>query len=159
MSGRELSHIPIDLRKRLTFLTTQYLTGTDKQPEYKYLQASDVRRQVQQAPSYEQPVYPKKYWNKPPLPLQAQPPYKEFPIVPSPRNGSASRNYVHPDPPGPVRAFYNDGDRSKFDVGFHDEKEPPRGPREGRPYMDSPFSLAPYLPAPTYTDTSTIHRP
>jgi hypothetical protein len=161
---RDVSHIPSDIRKRkfLTIFTfaTQYTTGIDDKPEYKYLEASDVRRQVQEAPSTpsSKTKYPVKYHNNSPLPLRAQPSYKEFPVVPSPHQGSTPVNYVHGEP-GPVRAFYDENDLSEFDVGFHDPQKPPLGPRNGKPYPNRPYTLATYRPAPTYIDTSTIKRP
>ncbi|UQC89629.1 uncharacterized protein CLUP02_15160 [Colletotrichum lupini] len=52
--------------------------------------------------------------------------------------------------PGPVRAFYNENDRSTFDVGYKDVTLAPRGPRNGRQHGNSNFSLATYHPAPTH---------
>lgn len=128
-------------------------------PNYKYLQASDVRRQVRQAPPQHRSTgkYPQPYGNRPPLPLSAAPPYTEYPIVPSPRDGSAPCNYTGGNP-GPVRAFYNNDDRERFDVGYHDPNRPPVAPRNGRSHASTPYSLAEYRPAPTYTNTSDIRR-
>ncbi|KAK6065698.1 hypothetical protein SCUP234_12459 [Seiridium cupressi] len=129
-----------------------YQTGATQQ-EYRYLEASDVRRQVREAPSIDRSVggYPKTYHNQPPQPLRAQQPYKEYPIVPSPQGGSAPGNHRAGRRPGPVRAFYNDADRTKFDVGYHDANSAPAGPRDGREFMNTNYSLGKYYPAPTYT--------
>ncbi|OTA92449.1 hypothetical protein M434DRAFT_12379 [Hypoxylon sp. CO27-5] len=133
-----------------------YQTGTTE-PEYQYLAAADVRRQVREAPLAlnSSGRYPSIYHNKPPLPLRSQPPYREFPIVPSPQGGSAPGNYRY-DKPGPVRAFYNDNNRTQFDVGYHDPNRATRGPRDGREFADTHFSLAQYHPAPTYTNVRHV---
>lgn len=140
-------------------LTRQYETGIT-QPQYQYLQASDVRRQVQEAPTNIRSVgaYPKTYHNQPPEPLRAQPPFREYPVVPSPANGSPAGNYTGGNP-GPTRAFYNNNDRSTFDVGYHDSTRAPLGPRNGRAHTNTPYSLAKYVPAPDFIDTSTLRRP
>lgn len=72
--------------------------------------------------------------------------------MPSPRNGSAPRNFTSRDPAGPIRAFYNNNDRREFDVGYHDAERAPVAPRRGRPYVSRPYTLAEYVPAPTYTE-------
>ncbi|KEZ44243.1 hypothetical protein SAPIO_CDS3186 [Scedosporium apiospermum] len=132
-----------------------YVTGRDE-PDCKYFQASDVRRQVQQAPTTPRRFvkYLNRYHNGPRPLLHARRPFKEYPIAPSHQNGSAPGNFVCGDP-GPVRAFYSESDRSEFDIGY---REPPRGLRKGKKHPDAPYSLASYHPAPTYTDTSTIGR-
>ncbi|KAK8075342.1 hypothetical protein PG997_010005 [Apiospora hydei] len=129
------------------------------QTEYIYLQASDVRRQVQQAPSAQRSVgkYPGNYNNNPPLPLSSKTPRREFPINPSPAPGETPRNYQGGQP-GPIRAFYNDQDRTKFDVGYKDASKPPRGPRNGSAHPNLNYSLATYHPAPTVTDTSKAKK-
>ena len=141
----------------------QYRTYSPQKREYEYLEASDVRRQVREAPSRpsRRNPYPKYYGNKPPLDLQAQPPYREYPVVPTPTSASSRRNYgEHRANPGPVRAFYNENDRDRggFDVGFHDARLPTTGPRDGAEDRRSHFSLATYREAPTYTDTATLRR-
>ncbi|KAK8016827.1 hypothetical protein PG993_015016 [Apiospora rasikravindrae] len=132
-----------------------YETGVTDQPECTVLQASDVRRQVQEAPKLMKSVgkYPGHYNNNPPLPLSANKPYREFPVVPSPAPGRTPQNYRGGEP-GPIRAFYNEQDRSHFDVAYKDATKPPRGPRNGSPYPNSNFSLATYHAAPTVVDTS-----
>ncbi|KAI1389651.1 uncharacterized protein F4822DRAFT_427992 [Hypoxylon trugodes] len=130
-----------------------YQTRTP-QEEYRYLQAADVRRQVQQAPPTLYSTrgrYPVEHYNEPPKPLSAQQPWWEYPIVPSPQNGSAPGNYGSSSRPGPVRAFYNNGDRSRFDVGYHDLNEAPLGPRRDKAFPNTPYTLGQYHPAPTYS--------
>jgi hypothetical protein len=137
----------------------QYRTGAEPQ-EYRHHQASDVRRQVEEAPRQDgqrSSLYPKEYHNNPPQPLSARGPYSEYPIRPSPRDGAAPSNYTS-GCPGPVRAFYNNDSRSEFDVGYHDSFLPPRGPRNGREHPNSNYSLASYHPGPDYTDNSTYRR-
>ncbi|KAK1465877.1 hypothetical protein CMEL01_11869 [Colletotrichum melonis] len=138
-----------------------YQGSSSHDPNQRYYQASDVRRQVREAPAglAAQRHYPRVYHNQPPLPLSSAPPYREFPIVPSPQDGSTPKNFTRSDPtPGPVRAFYNENDRSTFDVGYKDVTLAPRGPRNGRQHGNSNFSLATYHPAPTHVDCSSVKR-
>ncbi|KAK8008385.1 hypothetical protein PG991_010936 [Apiospora marii] len=111
-----------------------YETNITDAAEYTYLEASDVRRQVQEAPSRlrSQGGYPKVYRNNPPLPLSSSGPHVEYPIVPSPLPGEAGANYRRGTPPGPVRAIYSEGDRSRFDVGFHDQAKASLLPQTGQ---------------------------
>ncbi|KAK7962080.1 uncharacterized protein PG986_002905 [Apiospora aurea] len=131
-----------------------YETGVTDRPQFTYLQASDVRRQVQQAPAQfgAEARYPRPYHNNPPEPLTSQAPHREFPIVPSPAPGQAPSNFQRGMPYGPVRAFYNENDRTQFDAGYHDDTRPPTGPRKGSQYPKSPYSLATYHPGPTASD-------
>ena len=101
-----------------------------------------MRRQVQQALARLQSegAYPRRYFNRTPQDLSAQPPYMEYPITPSPQSGSAPSNYRRGVEPGPVRAFYNNGDRSKFDVGYHDPARAPTG-REMGGNIRAPLTL------------------
>ncbi|KAF6835855.1 hypothetical protein CMUS01_05636 [Colletotrichum musicola] len=117
-------------------------TASSTTHEYKRFEAAEVRRQVREAPPFEGQTkgYPKEYHNDPSLPLTAEPQCTEYPIVPT-----AGGNYRR-GRPGPVRAFYNDSDRENFDLAYHDDSRPPIGPREGRDYKRSPFSLARYHP-------------
>ncbi|KAK4241037.1 hypothetical protein C8A03DRAFT_12684, partial [Achaetomium macrosporum] len=123
---------------------------------YKYLQASDVRRQVREAPSENASVgrYPKPFSNHEALSLSSKAPHREFPLTPTPGTSSNSaRNYRGGDP-GPVRAVYNDRDRSSVDVAYHDPNGAPVGPRNGRANPSTPYAMAKYRESPTYTDTS-----
>ncbi|KAK7984723.1 hypothetical protein PG988_002345 [Apiospora saccharicola] len=128
-----------------------YETSITDDPEYTYLEASDVERQVLEAPTRRQSQggYPKAYRNDPPLPLSSPGPHLEYPIVPSPRLGQAGVNYQRGSAPGPVRAIFNETDRSRFDVGFHDDTKAPPRPQKGKGYQNSPFSLATYHPGGT----------
>ncbi|KAK3900098.1 hypothetical protein C8A05DRAFT_36267 [Staphylotrichum tortipilum] len=80
-----------------------------------------VRRQVQNAPprsSLEH--YPKfhigyEHWGGD-YKLRARLPWVEFPIL----NNRTGRVWSRGGPPGPVRAVYNDADRRKFDIIYHD---------------------------------------
>ncbi|KAK7983546.1 hypothetical protein PG989_010948 [Apiospora arundinis] len=135
-----------------------YETGVDDdQPEFKYLQASDVRRQVQQAPKEMKSagIYPRYYGNKPYQPLSSPAPHREFPIAPSPQPGEAPRNWQPGRKPGPVRAFYNEQDRGQFDVGYHDPSRPPTGPQNGAAEVKRPYSLATYHPGPANVNANT----
>src|SRR6478609_673924 len=99
----------------------KYETKCDE-PEYKYLKASDVRGQVVQFPLQQPPSdsnkgcnnYPKQFHNKEGLPLSAQPPYTEFPIMSTQRSLGDHAIYVggtgENTDPGPVRALYNEND-------------------------------------------------
>ncbi|KFH40801.1 hypothetical protein ACRE_085040 [Hapsidospora chrysogenum ATCC 11550] len=162
--GEEYTGDPQDMgTPAFTRTGSFYRTYSPQKREYEYLEASDVRRQVREAPSRpsRRNPYPRYYGNKPPLDLQAQPPYREYPIVPTPTSASSRRNYgEHRANPGPVRAFYNENDRDRggFDVGFHDARLPTTGPRDGAEDRRSHFSLATYREAPTYTDTATLRR-
>ncbi|KAF6820948.1 hypothetical protein CSOJ01_00383 [Colletotrichum sojae] len=122
-----------------------YSTGCDDQPLYKHLLASDVRRQVRQAPEYlhAQGKYPEVYENREPLQLQAEAPLTSHPIVPSP-----PRNWRSTNRPGPVRAVYNSNNREEFDVIYHDKNK-----QRGKDYdahgksKNAPFSLARHHPS------------
>jgi hypothetical protein len=51
-----------------------------------------------------------------------------------------------------VRAFYNNDDRTTLDVGFHDDRLAPSGPRAGAGNARRPFTQADHYPAPTVID-------
>ena len=96
--------------------------------------------------------YPKTFNNGEGLNLSSRRPHTEFPLTPSDgRSGNAYRG----GDPGPVRAFYNNGDRNTVDVGFHDQREAPRGPRDGSAHARTPYTRADHYPAPTRVDTSS----
>ncbi|KAI0393694.1 hypothetical protein F5Y17DRAFT_431456 [Xylariaceae sp. FL0594] len=128
--------------------TSAYYETKTKDPAYRFFEASDVRRQVAEAPSgdyYTEGAYPRPF-SPPPssgLRLRAQPPYREYPLIPSSSfaggAGTGYRSDIHR--PGPVRVFYNDDDRTRFDVGYQTTS---RG--EGR----TRYNLAVYHPAPTF---------
>ncbi|KAH0432386.1 hypothetical protein CcaCcLH18_06466 [Colletotrichum camelliae] len=111
-----------------------YSAHCEDEPQYDHLNAADIRRQVRQAPSepYSRGLYPHEYGNKPPLPLQAEPRWTEFPMKPSPSKGDRGNNYTG-GKPGPVRAIYNDDDREVFDVAYHDKTRPGRKSKNGKP--------------------------
>ncbi len=80
-----------------------------------------VRLQVLDAPP-RSPLtrYPKfhiglEHWGRD-YKLRARLPWVEFPIL----NNRTGRVWTRGDPPGPVRAVYNDTDRTKFDIIYHD---------------------------------------
>jgi len=101
------------------------------------MKASEVRRQVQQAPDKRQRLpppegskssrsylskYPETFKNKPEnfTNLQSKTPRKEYPLVAEP-----GKNWV-PRASGPaekVRGVYNSNDRNKIDVVYHNAKE------------------------------------
>lgn len=120
----------------------------------RHLRASDVSRQVQQAPNKRQRVPPpppapgsapaRSYLSKYPETfkdkektkgLQSKTPRKEYPIIPGPGNwvpgvsGTADK----------VRAVYNNNDRTTFDVVYHDVK------KSSNAFEN--FSVANYRPA------------
>lgn len=141
---------PPNLKEVCLTTLIQYSTGCDDQPRYKHLLASDVRRQVREAPDYlhAQGKYPEAYENREPLHLQAQTPFTSHPIVPSPRTGSPPRNWRSTNRPGPVRAVYNSTNRETFDVIYHDKNK-----QRGKDYdthgksKQASFSLARYHPS------------
>ncbi|AEO59740.1 hypothetical protein MYCTH_96108 [Thermothelomyces thermophilus ATCC 42464] len=104
--------------------------------------ARSVREQVRAAPSPGDPgdaQYPKyhggyEHWEHI-YKLRSKPPWVEFPIL-THRNG---RIWTQGQPPGPVRAVYNNADRSKFDVVYHDRSAARRG-------VDNGFTKAIYRP-------------
>ncbi|EHL00131.1 hypothetical protein M7I_3891 [Glarea lozoyensis 74030] len=124
--------------------TGSYYRSRVKETEYWYLQASDVRRQVQQAPAKanSRGRYPVKYGNEPYQSLSAQQLFTEFPIMRSPQNGLAPTNYANGQKPGPIRAFYNEGDRMVFDVGYHDPARASECKQVEGQDEKTPFSLA-----------------
>lgn len=123
-----------------------------------------MRRQARQAPDRiaSSGPYPKHFNNGERMPLTAQPPLREYPIVPSPRDGAPGGNYTGYNgqyEPGRTRAIYNAHDRTVVDVAYHDRSQPPRGPREGRTHARTPYAMATYHPAATYTDLTPDHDP
>ncbi|KAK1699905.1 hypothetical protein BDP55DRAFT_645284 [Colletotrichum godetiae] len=77
----------------------------------------------------------------------------------SPQNGSAPKSFTRATPEsGPVRAFYNEDDRTVFDVGYKDVSPAPRGPQNGARHANLNFSLATYHPAATPVNCSTVKR-
>jgi hypothetical protein len=119
-----------------------------------------VRRQVKEAPPRTRAhgKYPAVFHNDEKLPLSSKGTHFEFPIKPSSGVVAGSSGFQGGGPPGPVRAFYNNRDRTTFNIGFKDSSKPPRGPRNGRPEPNLPYSLGIYHPAPTFTDTSKYQR-
>ncbi|KAK3308015.1 uncharacterized protein B0T15DRAFT_508533 [Chaetomium strumarium] len=138
-----------------------YYETNSNNEEFKYLKASDVRRQAQQAPAQNASVgrYPKPFANHEKLNLTSQGPHKEFPLSPSPgastsTSGKPPSNYRGGDP-GPVRAVYSD-DRKSVDVVYHDPNGAPVAPRKGRAKPSTPYAMAKYRESPTYADTSNV---
>ncbi|KAF9872697.1 hypothetical protein CkaCkLH20_09876 [Colletotrichum karsti] len=142
-----------------------------KEPEYQYLLASDVRRQVRQAPAYEKPPrgkrppgvppksgYPHEFFNDEELPLRTERPRSEFPILPSSGPGRPASNFRPGMEAGRVRAFYNEDDRSVFDVGYHRESTTDSGLRNDTNSVNTPFKLATYRPASYSSDTGEKRR-
>ncbi|KAI0852922.1 hypothetical protein F5Y00DRAFT_272512 [Daldinia vernicosa] len=92
-------------------------SGLDPGHKLHYLNAKDVRRQVQNAPSGQLPgtKYATTFHNREDLPnLKSTIPRLEFPLR---NDGSSYRRGA----PGPVRAIYNEDpeDRTNFDVVYH----------------------------------------
>lgn len=114
----------------------------------RYLNASEVRRQVQEAPnkkvripaasgpSARRPLakYPSTFKNTENLPLASQTPRQEYPVF-----STGSWNSEARDSAGLARAVYNNRDRAIFDVTYHD-------PRKGS-HNGGNVSIAPYRPA------------
>lgn len=109
--------------------------------------AASARRQVAEAPDKRPKVapvgggkrgklsdYPETIANREKLPLQAKSPWKGYPIVTDkPNYDPNARNSE-----GAVRGIYNNSDRSKFDVAYHD---PTKSEKFGENY-----SLGTYRP-------------
>ncbi|KAL2174889.1 uncharacterized protein P884DRAFT_272005 [Thermothelomyces heterothallicus CBS 202.75] len=130
--------------------------------------ARSVREQVRAAPSPGDPrdaQYPKhhsgyEHWEHI-YKLRSKPPWVEFPIL-THRNG---RVWTQGHPPGPVRAVYNDADRSKFDVVYHDRSAARRGVangftkaiyRPGRQPLNSPNRERTNVPDTSYHCTHVL---
>ncbi|KAI1460135.1 hypothetical protein F4805DRAFT_455074 [Annulohypoxylon moriforme] len=110
---------------------------TDLEPEddYRFLKASEVRRQVQAAPDKKQRLpprpgstskrrvlstYPETFRNLPEkLNLQAPKPHKEYPLTADPGQNWVEKVSGTADK---VRAIYSPHDRSQFDVVYHNPK-------------------------------------
>ncbi|KAI1634985.1 hypothetical protein F4809DRAFT_642939 [Biscogniauxia mediterranea] len=102
---------------------------------YRFLKASEVRRQVQAAPDKKQRLppppgstskrqnlskYPETFKNVPEnINLQAPRPHKEYPLTAEPGQNWVQRVSGTADK---VRAVYNPHDRSRFDVVYHNPK-------------------------------------
>ncbi|KAL7628331.1 hypothetical protein AAE478_002531 [Parahypoxylon ruwenzoriense] len=97
----------------------------------RWLKASEVRHQVEQAPSEAPQLssgrrgYPKNFCNNENFPqLQSREPRVEFPVLPGTgvytqeKMGGQGR-------PGPSRTIFNTRDRQSFDVAYHDRKAIP----------------------------------
>ncbi|KAL2151407.1 hypothetical protein VTH82DRAFT_6505 [Thermothelomyces myriococcoides] len=100
--------------------------------------ARDVRAQVQAAPSPrkgQKKGYPSGFGNQEGLDLQASKPLVHTPIIPG-----TSQPYQS-GPPGAHRVVYNDKDRSKCDVIYHDDSKP-----KSKNAKHAPFSKATYVP-------------
>ncbi|KAJ5014761.1 hypothetical protein K4K57_001070 [Colletotrichum sp. SAR 10_99] len=110
-----------------------YSAHCEDEPQYEHLNAADIRRQVRQAPSEPRSRghYPHQYNNRPPLPLQSERDWVEFPMKPSPSKGDRGNNYTG-GKPGPICAIYNDADREVFDVAYHDKTRSLPQPKNGR---------------------------
>jgi hypothetical protein len=94
----------------------------------RYIRASEARRQVLEAPDKRPRLpaetskrgklasYPETFKNREKLPLQAQSPWKEYPVMPSGSWDPATGKHGVKA----TRAIYNNGDRGTFDVIYHD---------------------------------------
>jgi hypothetical protein len=120
---------------------------------YKYLRASEARRQVAAAPARKirldpkegstskrknQSKYPKHFGNKENLKVQATKPdsINEYPMV---REHGGVYDQRDREAPGPSRAVYNNHDRTKFDIVYHNEKKSPN--------WHENMDIAPYRPS------------
>ncbi|BCS26989.1 uncharacterized protein APUU_60037A [Aspergillus puulaauensis] len=115
--------------------------------------ARDVRAQVQAAgPPASSPAkgrYPSDYWNHGnEVPnLSVPKPYMHVPI-----NPGQTKPFQRPTPSGAHRAVYNDNDRAKVDVIYHDPNKPiPAGSKF------RPFSKADYVPKAS--TAAATHQP
>ncbi|KAK4203417.1 hypothetical protein QBC40DRAFT_346273 [Triangularia verruculosa] len=119
------------------------LCGPPQDQILSHLPAAAVRSQVAAAPPFTgtryRGRYPHRYRGNFAQELEltlVQGALIGFPILRDVENG---RCYSHSGSPGPVRAVYNDHDRSRFEVVYHD----PSKPRRGRFH---PFSKGRYVP-------------
>ncbi|KAI8162297.1 hypothetical protein K4K49_000888 [Colletotrichum sp. SAR 10_70] len=149
----------LEHRRRRSPTPSHYETDCDN-PEYRFLLASDVRRQVRQAPSYHggNHGYPHQYFNRERLPVRSEAPRYEHPIMPSPGEGREPDNWRPGLIPGPVRAIYNEDDRTVFEVGYHERSAAPSGPHVGARQSNTPFRLARYHPTVDYRDEDENRR-
>ncbi|KAI8280042.1 hypothetical protein K4K60_005181 [Colletotrichum sp. SAR11_57] len=133
VARQEEADIEAERAQRRKSHDSYYSAHCEDEPQYDHLNAADIRRQVRQAPSehYSRGLCPHEYGNKPPLPLQAEPRWSEFPMKPSPSKGDRGNNYTGGNP-GPVRAIYNDDNREVFDVAYHDKTRPGRKSKNGK---------------------------
>ncbi|KAI1759617.1 hypothetical protein GGR53DRAFT_132735 [Hypoxylon sp. FL1150] len=109
---------------------------TDMEPNdsYRFLKASEVRRQVEAIPDKKQRLpppqgstskrrqlsrYPETFKNSEGINLQSPKPLKEYPLTSEP-----GQNWVQKvsDTADKVRAVYNPYDKSHFDVVYHNPK-------------------------------------
>ncbi|KAF4927575.1 hypothetical protein CGCVW01_v002334 [Colletotrichum viniferum] len=133
VARQEEAEIEAERAQRRKSCDSHYSAHCEDEPQYNHLNAADIRRQVRQAPSEPRSrgAYPHAYYNKPPLPLQAEREWTTFPMKPSPSKGDRGNNYTG-GRPGPVRAIYNDAERDVFDVAYHDSRRTNREPKNGQ---------------------------
>ncbi|KAI8308219.1 hypothetical protein K4K61_002881 [Colletotrichum sp. SAR11_59] len=117
--------------------------AVEARPRLIFLLASDVRRQ---------------YFNRERLPVRSEAPRYEHPIMPSPGEGREPDNWRPGLIQGPVRAIYNEDDRTVFEVGYHERSAVPSGPHVGARQSNTPFRLAWYHPTIDYRDEDENRR-
>jgi hypothetical protein len=132
-----------------TDVTLQYsCSGLPADDQERYLRASEVRRQVDEAPHKRVRVpaasgssaraglakYPRTFKNKEDLPLQSKTPRQEYPVL-----ASGSWDPTVRDSAGKARAIYGQNNRTAFDVVYHD-------PGISEDTAEN-FVIAPYRPA------------
>ncbi|KAK2773402.1 hypothetical protein CKAH01_03862 [Colletotrichum kahawae] len=152
------SHVHVQA-KRSPLNTSQYETDCER-PEYRFLPASDVRRQVRQAPSYHGGNHgsPHQYFNREKLPVRSEAPRYEHPIMPSLGEGREPANWRPGVMPGPVRAIYNEDDHTVFEVGYHERSTASTGPHAGARQSTAPFRLARYHPTIDHREDRDVNR-
>ncbi|GKT84159.1 hypothetical protein Ct61P_02009 [Colletotrichum tofieldiae] len=144
---------PIDQSKRTPTESSHYsCTNLPSDNECRYLKAAEVRRQVQEAHGKRPRVvkygatstepkmakYPKTFENSEGFGmLQSKTPRKEYPLVPV---GNWDPRSTDPEKKLNARAVFNSGDRTKFDVVYHDPTKLGSGLRRD-------LSMANYRPA------------
>ncbi|KAK6433447.1 hypothetical protein LTR95_010379 [Oleoguttula sp. CCFEE 5521] len=114
-------------RNNSTSTQSSYYSASNLSPtnQYRTLHAASARAQVATAPSRRpRNDYPKLYENREKIASQGMPPYSEYPIM-SAKNSNWKQekyNLGHAAQAGPLRAIYNNSDRSAFDIAYHNRK-------------------------------------
>lgn len=122
-------------------------SGLPSDDPARYLKASEVRRQVQEAPDKRirlppgpgstrsnLAAYPSTFKNTEKLPVQSKTPRQEYPVF-----SAGSWDPAQPNTMGAARAIYKNSDRATLDVAYHD-------PNSGGDNRKN-FKLAAYRPA------------
>nr|OQO24654.1 hypothetical protein B0A51_08553 [Rachicladosporium sp. CCFEE 5018] len=121
-SGSLSSEIEDYISSREESTSTQSSYNLSPTNQYRTLHAATARAQVASAPARQpRQGYPKTFDNREELTFQSKPPYREFPTTAQKSTDYGHDSYKSGAKPGPLRAIYNNSDRSAFEVAYHNK--------------------------------------